>query len=106
MVTEILDAAPATIWLVGVSTILSAVIGVALGIVAGWRRRSKTDYAATTFTMTTYSMPDFWLGMLLLSLFARHARLVPGRRAAGSDLDRDRPRAVGRPGATTCSCRR
>ena len=42
----------------------------ALGIVAGWRRRSKTDYAATTFTMTTYSMPDFWLGMLLLSLFA------------------------------------
>ena len=70
VVSEILDAAPATIWLVGVSTILSAVIGVALGIAAGWRRRSKTDYAATTFTMTTYSMPDFWLGMLLLSLFA------------------------------------
>ena len=28
------------------------------------------DYALTTFTMATYSMPDFWLGMLLLSLFA------------------------------------
>ncbi len=67
---EIIDAAPATIWLVGVSAILSAVIGIAIGIAAGWRRRSKADYAATTFTMTTYSMPDFWLGMLLLSLFA------------------------------------
>jgi peptide/nickel transport system permease protein len=36
---------------------------------AAWRRGSKRDYAATTATMTTYSMPDFWLGMLLLSVF-------------------------------------
>ena len=70
VMSEIVDKAPATIALVGVSTILSAVFGVLIGIVAGWRRRSKTDYAATTFTMTLYSMPDFWLGMLLLSLFA------------------------------------
>jgi peptide/nickel transport system permease protein len=70
VMTEIVDKAPATVWLVGVSAILSAVIGVAIGIIAAWRRRSKVDYAATSFTMTTYSMPDFWLGMLLLSLFA------------------------------------
>jgi peptide/nickel transport system permease protein len=68
--SEIVDKAPATIALVGLSTLLSTVIGVMIGIVAGWRRRSKVDYASTTFTMATYSMPDFWLGMLLLSLFA------------------------------------
>jgi peptide/nickel transport system permease protein len=39
-------------------------------VVAAWRRNSKTDYAATSATMTLYSMPDFWLGMLLLSLLA------------------------------------
>ncbi len=44
--------------------------GVLIGIVAGWKRGSKTDYASTTFTMATYSMPEFWLGMLLLTTFA------------------------------------
>ena len=70
VLSEIADKAPATIALVGISAVLSAVIGIAIGVVAAWRRRSRTDYAATTATMTLYSMPDFWLGMLLLSLFA------------------------------------
>ena len=56
--------------------------GVLIGIAAAWKRRSKTDYAATTFTMATYAMPDFWLGMLLLVLFAR--RRSAGSRSAGS----------------------
>jgi peptide/nickel transport system permease protein len=67
---EIADKAGATIALVGISAVLSAVIGIAIGIVAAWRRNSKADYAATTSTMTLYSMPDFWLGMLLLTAFA------------------------------------
>jgi peptide/nickel transport system permease protein len=60
----------ATVALVGLSTLLSTVGGIVIGIAAAWRRRSKTDYASTTFTMATYAMPDFWLGMLLLTLFA------------------------------------
>jgi peptide/nickel transport system permease protein len=70
VIEEIVDKAPATIALVGISTVLSAVFGVLIGVMAAWRRGSKRDYAATTATMTTYSMPDFWLGMLLLTLFA------------------------------------
>ena len=70
VIEEIADKAPATIALVGVSAVLSAVLGILIGIVAAWKRSSKTDYSATTLTMATYSMPDFWLGMLLLSLFA------------------------------------
>jgi peptide/nickel transport system permease protein len=59
-----------TIALVGISTLLATVFGVLIGIVAAWRRRSKADYGWTGFTMATYSMPDFWLGMLLLVSFA------------------------------------
>ena len=66
---EIWSKAGATIALVGVSAVLSAVFGVLIGIAAAWRRRSATDYTSTTLTMATYSMPDFWAGMLLLSLF-------------------------------------
>jgi peptide/nickel transport system permease protein len=69
VIEEIWAKAPATIALVGVSAVLSAVFGILIGIAAAWRRRTATDYTATTFTMATYSMPDFWAGMLLLSLF-------------------------------------
>jgi peptide/nickel transport system permease protein len=76
-----------TIALVGVSTLLSAVFGVLIGIVAAWRRRSKADYGWTGFTMATYSMPDFWLGMLLLVTFAVTFGWFPvgGITDAGSD---------------------
>jgi peptide/nickel transport system permease protein len=68
--SDIWERAWPTIALVGVSSLLSAVFGVLIGIVAAWRRRSKVDYGWTGFTMATYSMPDFWLGMLLLVTFA------------------------------------
>jgi peptide/nickel transport system permease protein len=68
--TEIREAIWPTMMLVGTSTVLSMVIGIVFGIYAGWRRRSAFDAGATTFSMFTYSVPDFWLGMLLLSLFA------------------------------------
>ena len=70
VISEIAAAAWPTIVLVGISTLLSTVIGVAMGIVAAWRRGSVRDHALTSFTMTTYAMPDFWLGMLLLIVFA------------------------------------
>jgi peptide/nickel transport system permease protein len=75
--SEIWRKAGPTIALVGVSTVLSAVFGVLLGIAAAWRRRTKTDYSVTTVTMATYSMPDFWLGMLLLSGLAVGLGLFP-----------------------------
>ena len=76
-----------TIALVGVSTLLATVFGVIIGIVAAWKRRSKTDYGWTGFTMATYSMPDFWLGMLLLVAFAVSLGWFPvgGITDAGSD---------------------
>jgi peptide/nickel transport system permease protein len=75
--SEIVDRAPATIALVGVSAILSAVIGVLMGIAAAWKRGSPTDYLSTGFTMTTYSMPEAWLGMILLSFFAVRLGWLP-----------------------------
>ena len=93
-----------TIALVGISTLLSTVFGVLIGIVAAWRR-GRSGLRGDAFTMATYSMPDFWLGMLLLSFFARDARA--GSRSAGSRTRR-RTRRGSRTladQATTCSCR-
>jgi peptide/nickel transport system permease protein len=67
---EIKRKAGPTIALVGISAVLSAVFGTLLGIASAWRRRTRSDYAITTFSIGTYSVPDFWLGMVLLTFFA------------------------------------
>ena len=84
---DIWERAWPTIALVGVSTLFSAIFGVLIGIVAAWRRRSKADYGWTGFTMATYAMPDFWLGMLLLVTFAVTLGWFPvgGITDSGSD---------------------
>lgn len=69
VIDEIGRRAWPTIALVGTAALLSTVLGILIGIAAAWKRGSATDYAGTSFTMATYSMPDFWLGMLLLILF-------------------------------------
>ena len=59
-----------TILLVGVATIGATVIGMLIGIWGGWRRGSAVDTATLGFGLVTYAMPEFWLGMLLILLFA------------------------------------
>jgi peptide/nickel transport system permease protein len=76
-----------TVFLVGTSALLSAVIGTFIGIFAAWRRGSGLDFASTGSTMLLYSMPDFWLGLLLLVVFADLLAWFPtsGFTDAGSD---------------------
>jgi len=58
-----------TILLVGTSTILSTLFGVLIGIRGAWRRGSAFDTGSLLGSLTLYSMPEGWLGMLLLILF-------------------------------------
>lgn len=74
---EIWDAAPQTIALVGVATLLSMVFGLLMGISAGWRRGTNQDRVLTSTSMATWSTPDFWLGMILLTFFAVRLGLFP-----------------------------
>jgi peptide/nickel transport system permease protein len=82
----IMDSLWPTVWLVGTATLLSMLIGTWLGIHAAWRRGTATDTSATTFSMITYSVPDFWLGMVLFAVFAVTLGMFPtgGYADAGS----------------------
>lgn len=55
-----------TILLVMGGQLLSIVLGVGLGLLAAWKNRSAFDVAALTFSLTAWSLPTFWLGILLL----------------------------------------
>jgi peptide/nickel transport system permease protein len=59
-----------TLLLVGTATVLMTIIGIYLGIRGGWARGGKLDLASMGGSLVLYSMPDFWLAMMLLILFS------------------------------------
>jgi peptide/nickel transport system permease protein len=77
VIEEIWSRTPATIALVGTATILSTLLGLWIGTVAGWRRGTRQDRVLTSASMVTWSMPEFWLGMILLTFFAVRLGLFP-----------------------------
>jgi peptide/nickel transport system permease protein len=60
----------ATVLLVGISTLLSTVIGLWFGIRGAWDRGGLFDKTTMGFSLTLYAMPEFWLGLLLLVALA------------------------------------
>jgi peptide/nickel transport system permease protein len=59
-----------TVLLIGTSTIASTLLGIWIGIAQGWRRGSRFDQGMLGFTLFTYSMPEFWFGLLMIMAFA------------------------------------
>lgn len=73
----ILGRLPATLLLMGAATALSTTVGLLMGIIAAVRPRSLLDHGIAAFTLTAYAMPVFWLGQLLVLLFAVRLNLLP-----------------------------
>ena len=68
---------PNTLILAFTSLIIGVVIAVPLGIIAARRAGSLADNAVTVFSMIGMSMPLFWVGILLLLVFALNLRWLP-----------------------------
>ncbi len=66
-----------TILMVGLAEILAILIGILIGVVAAWKRGTKLDVWTLGFSLVTYSVPTFWLGMILVVLFCVQIRLFP-----------------------------
>ena len=67
-----------TLLLVGTSTILAMVLGVWIGTLAAWARGGPFDRFSTGATLTLYSMPEWWLGLLLIAALAVGIGPMPG----------------------------
>jgi len=68
---------PVTIELAATSLLVAWVIAIPAGVVAAWKQRTALDYAATTVALAGISIPNFWLGIMMIYLFAVHLRLLP-----------------------------
>lgn len=73
----ILSRMPATLLLMGAALVISSVAGIMLGVIAARRPYSAMDYTATFVALAGYSMPVFWLGQLVLIVFALHLNWIP-----------------------------
>ena len=76
--TLIADRIWPTLLLMGTSTLISIWLGMWLGIRAGWRAGSVLDRSASAVSLALWSVPTFWLGLLLLMVFAAGIGPIPG----------------------------
>src|ERR671935_1764749 len=77
-VTElILEKLPVTIELAALAITIALVIGITAGVVSAVWKDTAWDYAANVFALWGLSTPNFWLGILLILLFAVKLGLLP-----------------------------
>jgi peptide/nickel transport system permease protein len=75
--TAITSAMPWTLGLVGVTTIIAFVIGTVVGILSAWRRGGKLDGLLPPMLFIVSSVPVFFVGLLLLYVFAVKMNWLP-----------------------------
>jgi peptide/nickel transport system permease protein len=73
----IVSRLPLTLELAALSLLIGIVIGVSAGVIAAVRRGKTSDYAATTVALVGLSIPNFWLGLLLILVFAVNLNWLP-----------------------------
>ena len=73
----ILSRLPPTLALLGSSILLTLVIGIPAGVMAALYRNTVIDYGVSFFVVSLLSIPNFWLGMMLITLFTVTIRVLP-----------------------------
>lgn len=77
-VTEMIgEALPYTLRLNAIAIGLSILIALPLGIMAAYRRNSVLDYITTATSTLGVAVPNYWIGLLLIIVFASHLGWLP-----------------------------
>jgi peptide/nickel transport system permease protein len=73
----IVDRLPVTIELTVLSILIAIAIGVPTGVIAAVRRGKPADYAGSAGALVGLSIPHFWLGLMLILIFAIELAVLP-----------------------------
>ncbi|MGH9104968.1 MAG: ABC transporter permease [Acidimicrobiales bacterium] len=77
-VTQLLSARlPKSILLVGLAYIVAIIVAIPLGVFQAVRRNKVDDYVVTGGAFVLYSFPTFWLGIVLIQIFAISTHVLP-----------------------------
>jgi peptide/nickel transport system permease protein len=87
----ILERLGPTVLLVGTATVLAAMLGVALGTRAAWAPGGRFDRISASIALAAWSMPTFWLGLIMLLALGVGIGPVPGMFPVGGMSSPDTP---------------
>ncbi len=73
----ILQRLPYTLMLTGAALVIEYLLAIPLGLLAAVKKNKLTDKALTVTTVVLWSMPPFWLGVLLMLVFSIHLNILP-----------------------------
>src|SRR5439155_24555645 len=73
----IVERLPVTIELTALASLAAALVGVPLGLLAGSRRGGAADRASLALGLLGISLPDFWLGIMLILVLSLAAGVLP-----------------------------
>ena len=75
---------PATIYLAGVSLLFATAIGIPLGVLSAVKRDTAFDGSAKIFALLGQSVPNFWLGLMMMWIFAVNLGWLPTSGTGGA----------------------
>jgi peptide/nickel transport system permease protein len=73
----LLEKLPVTAELTAGALLIAWALAIPAGVLAAWRQRTAVDYGASAAALGGLSIPNFWLGIMLIYLFAVHLRWLP-----------------------------
>ncbi len=73
----IMEALPRTLSLAGIAFVIAIAIAVPAGLISALRKHSALDHTVTVVAFLGLSMPDFWLGIMLIIVFAANLHWLP-----------------------------
>lgn len=84
----ILDALPYTLLVSSLSLLFGVLLGLISGVYSALKAGTRTDRAITSFLLFFYSVPSFWLGLILLGIFSIELNWLPGSQISSIFHDR------------------
>ncbi|MGW5645826.1 ABC transporter permease [Saccharopolyspora sp. NPDC003752] len=87
----ILDRIGPTVLLVGTATLIAVLLGLWMGSRAAWQHGGAFDKTSTSIALTLWSVPTFWLGLIVLMAFGVGVGPIPGMFPVGGISSPDTP---------------
>jgi peptide/nickel transport system permease protein len=85
--SEIGNAIGYSLALAGLASLIGFTVGTALGLVAGYRVGSPVDKVASAISISGVSVPNYWLGIVLVVIFSVNLNMLPSMGAGtGSEM--------------------
>ena len=83
IIRDLLERFPATLRLAGAAMLFATLVGVSMGVYGAWRPGSWADRLTALIAYAGVSFPVYWVGLLLILVFAVHLRWFPPSGSGG-----------------------